>query len=262
MVGVLRRALELDQFEVHYQPLFRTNGELVSLEALIRLQRPGSALTLPEQFIPIAEESGLIIPIGNWVIRQVSRQIREWQAAGHSPVKVAVNVSAVQLVRADFADTVARIIDEEGVAPSLLELELTETELLLDWKLSLQHMHQLRALGLTISIDDFGTGYSSLNHLHSLPVDNIKIDQSFVQNLDAPISSLPVVRSIISLAHQLGLTVTAEGIETEQQLRTVRDLDCDKVQGYLLQRPAAAEVIESAVFEDQENLYAGSRRVS
>jgi EAL domain-containing protein (putative c-di-GMP-specific phosphodiesterase class I) len=164
-------------------------------------------------------------------------------------VKIAVNVSALQLARSDFAETVARILTEEGVDAGMLELELTESEVMRNWDESSQQMRKLRALGLSIAIDDFGTGYSSLSYMHCLPVDTIKIDQSFVSDIGAKATSLPVVRTIVTLAHQLGLAVVAEGVETEDQLQALREIDCDMVQGFLLQRPAPASALDDVLFE-------------
>ncbi len=220
------------------------SGKLVALEALLRFRHPTMGMIPPGKFIPIAEECGLIIPVGEWVLREVCRQGVEWETRGYRPVRLAVNVSAVQFAQPDFAELAGRILAETGMPGDRLELELTETVVMSNVAESISQMRQLRALGVSLAIDDFGTGYSSLNYLHHLEVDRLKIDQSFVADLDAAVSTLPVVQTIIALARSLKQEVVAEGVETGAQLRMLRDAGCDLLQGYLLGLPAPAQVIE------------------
>ena len=186
----------------------------------------------------------MIVPIGAWVLCQACRQNAAWQAAGASNLKVAVNVSATQFSRPDFVETVAQALAESGLAPSLLELELTESVVMRDLDESARQMDRLRALGVSISIDDFGTGYSSLSYLWRLPIDTLKIDRSFLEEIDRDANTIPLVRAIVTLAHGLGLKVVAEGIETRHQLEALRDVGCDLFQGFLLGEPLPAEATE------------------
>ena len=234
----LHRALERNELDIFYQPLFETaTGALVSMEALLRWRHPRLGLVPPNQFIPIAEETGLIVPIGNWVMQQACRQLREWQTAGGIPGKVSVNVSAVQFTRTDFVDVVSSILAETGLQPAALQLEITESVVMRDIDISARQMAELRDLGVSIAIDDFGTGYSSLSYLQRLPVDYVKIDQSFVREIVDGMVPPRLVQAIVMMAHGVGMKVTAEGVETEQQLAALRQLGCDQVQGYLLGRP-------------------------
>jgi EAL domain-containing protein (putative c-di-GMP-specific phosphodiesterase class I) len=193
----------------------------------------------------VAEESGLIVEIGAWVLEEACRQTVAWRQAGYEPVKVAVNVSPVQFARADFVETVAQVLSHSGLDPSFLELELTESVVMRDFEESSRQMERLRALGASISIDDFGTGYSSLSYLRRLPIDTIKIDRSFVKELDVDSNTMPLVQAIVSLAHGLGLDVVAEGVESENQMEALRAVGCDKVQGYLLSASLPASQVES-----------------
>jgi diguanylate cyclase (GGDEF)-like protein/PAS domain S-box-containing protein len=237
----LRRALERNEFCVHYQPQFDLqSGKLVGQEALLRWTHPKLGLIPPDQFIPIAEENELIVPIGAWVLRQACRQAASWQRAGYPLKGMAVNVSAVQFTRPDFVRTIAAVLEESGLEPRFLELELTESLVIRDVRESADKMAQLRALGVQISVDDFGAGYSSLSYLQRLPIDILKLDRSFVEEFKMEAGgSSSLVQGIVSLAHGLGIRVTAEGIETQQQLDLVHHSGCDKVQGFLLGRPCA-----------------------
>jgi diguanylate cyclase (GGDEF)-like protein/PAS domain S-box-containing protein len=233
----LRRALERDELEVFYQPLFHIGGSLVGMEALLRWRHPRLGLVPPGQFIPIAEETGLIVPIGNWVLKEACRQASEWQSPSGSPCRVAVNVSAIQLADHDFVQSVASALAETGLEPACLELEVTESVLMHDLETSGRQLSELRSLGVGIAVDDFGTGYSALSYLHRLPADYLKIDQSFVKEISGGTNSIRLVKAIVTMAHGLGIKVTAEGVETEQQLAVLRQLGCDQVQGFLLGRP-------------------------
>ena len=234
----LHRALERGELEVFYQPLFRvSDGSRAAMEALLRWRRPGFGLIPPAQFIPIAEENGLIVPIGNWVLKQACRQARQWQPISGEPCKVAVNVSAIQFASDDFVEVVRAVLAETGLAPACLELEITESILMQNLETPAHRICELRALGVSIAVDDFGTGYSALSYLHRLPVDYLKIDQSFVKEISGGTNSVRLVQAIVTMAHGLGVKVTAEGVETEEQMVVLRQLGCDQVQGFLLGRP-------------------------
>jgi len=231
--NALRRALENREFDLLYQPVVDVDGKIVGLEALLTWKHPIYGTISPKQFIPIAEETGLIVPIGSWVVREACLDGARWRKAGCRSVRISVNVSALQFVRRDFVETVAAALAYSGFPPHDLELELTESYVMRDLPESLPRMTRIRDLGVSISIDDFGTGYSSLSYLNKLPVDSLKIDQSFLRSLQEPEGSLPVVHSIVRLAHGMNLTVVAEGVETVAELDLVRVLGCDKVQGHV-----------------------------
>jgi EAL domain-containing protein (putative c-di-GMP-specific phosphodiesterase class I) len=236
----LRRALDRGEFTLHYQPQFDLqSGKMVGQEALLRWTNPKLGSIAPDQFIPIAEENGLIVPIGTWVLHEACQQANAWRMAGHALKGVSVNVSAVQFSRSDFVDMIAGVLNRTGLAPRFLELELTESLVIRDVKESANKLEKLRALGVQISVDDFGAGYSSLSYLQRLPIDILKLDRSFVQEFKAS-SGSSLVTGIVSLAHGLGMRVTAEGIETEEQLELVHRSGCDKAQGFLLGRPSPA----------------------
>ena len=243
----LRRALETGEFALHYQPQLDLESDRVfGAEALLRWNSATLGAIPPSRFIPIAEESGLIVPIGTWVIREACRQLAAWDAAGLPALTVAVNLSAVQFQRADLEETVRAALDASGVAPHRLELELTESTLIQDTESVIVTLGRLKALGLGLSIDDFGTGYSSLSYLKRFNVDRLKIDQSFVRGLAADLEYVPIVRAIIQLAHSFGLRTVAEGVEDAQILERLRLLGCDEMQGYYLARPLPPE--DFAVF--------------
>lgn len=238
METVLRSALEEQRFALHYQPLFENpGGRLAGFEALLRLQHTDQSVLSPALFLPAAEESGLIVPIGLWAIREACRSIRNWRRELGASPRVAVNVSAGQLAAPGFADEVGREIERWELPPGALEIELTESLLMTDLDHSRRILEQLKSLGLSLAIDDFGTGYSSLAYLHCLPVDKLKIDQSFVRSIGKQNSTLPVIRAIIAMAEQLGLRVVAEGVETEEQRQALHEARCHELQGYLFGRP-------------------------
>lgn len=231
--NTLRRALENGELDLAYQPVVNMNGTVDGLEALLSWRHPYHGRIPPRRFIPIAEETGLIVPIGAWVMEQACVQGASWLKAGHRNACISVNVSARQFERRDFVAQVARTLRTAGFPPEYLELELTESYLMRNLSESVYRMREIRELGVSISIDDFGTGYSSLSNLTKLPVDSLKIDQSFLRRLLEPRGSLPVVQSIVRLAHGMQLAVVAEGVETEPELDLVRVLGCDKVQGHV-----------------------------
>jgi diguanylate cyclase (GGDEF)-like protein len=238
----LRRALERNELLLHYQPRINLRtGTVCALEALVRWKHPEWGLTQPETFIALAEETGLIVPIGKWVLRHACLQIREWRKAGLA-VSVSVNLSARQFWAGDLTATVAEILCETGVEPSNLELELTEGMIIRDAEKVITTLHALKSIGIGLSIDDFGTGYSSLSHLRRLPVDGVKIAQTFVTDIDAAGSDSGVLaRAIISLGHALNLQVVAEGVETKTQLDFLAAHECDEVQGYYFGEPTSPE---------------------
>jgi diguanylate cyclase (GGDEF)-like protein/PAS domain S-box-containing protein len=245
----LRRALECGELQLYYQPQVKADGRLTGLEALLVWNHPKLGPTSPGQFIPVAEESGMIVPIGLWALGEACRQNVAWQKAGGARVKVAVNVSATQFSRTDFVESVAQALAKSGLDPALLELELTESVVMRDPEESARQMDRLRALGVSIAIDDFGTGYSSLSYLRRLPIDSLKIDRSFLKEIDRDANTIPLVRAIVALAHGLGLTVVAEGVETRHQLEGLREVGCDRFQGFLLGEPAPPEEIEPLLLE-------------
>ncbi len=240
MESNLRLALERGEFYLVYQPqLDLDSGRIHSLEALIRWQHPEQGPISPADFIPAAEENGLIVPIGDWVLRTACADIARWQAAGHS-LRVAVNLSAVQFRNPDLVSAIKSILAESEVAPEWLELEVTEGALMDDSAATLAILDDLRAAGMQLSLDDFGTGYSSLSHLQRLPLNNLKVGRSFVCGLPADKGSLAIVRAIVSLARNLGFTVTAEGIETLEQARILQRLGCETLQGAYISEPVPA----------------------
>ncbi len=243
--NALRRALEHHEFDLLYQPVVNMNGKMDSFEALLTWRHPVYGTISPNQFIPIAEETGLIIEIGSWVIGQACAQGAQWHNAGYRSARVSVNVSALQFERRDFVETVAAALATSGFPANCLELELTESYVMKDLAQAAPRMARIRGLGVSIAIDDFGTGYSSLSYLNKLPVDSLKIDQSFLRSLQEPEGSLPVVQGIVRLAHSLNLTVVAEGVETAAELELVRMLGCDKVQGHIYGPPLKHQAVEA-----------------
>ncbi len=236
----LRTALERNELSLAYQPLYSAQKQLKGFEALLRWTRPEGVTVSPEQFIPIAEETGLIVSIGEWVLAQACRQVVEWNGDAGAAIRMAVNVSAVQLDREDFPDRVARILAESGLAPNLLELEVTETWVIADPKQACKRLERLRALGVGISIDDFGVGHSAFSCLQQLPVDTLKIDRSFIGRLDGSPTGSAIVRTIVALAEELGLQTVAEGVETGEQMEELKKARCGLLQGFLLARPLGA----------------------
>jgi diguanylate cyclase (GGDEF)-like protein len=246
----LRRALAQDELFVQYQPqVDLRSGRLAGFEALVRWRHPEFGIIRPDEFIPIAEETGLIVPIGEWVMRTAVAQLAAWRAQGLPLAPVAVNLSARQFLQSDVLGTVSALLDEHGLAPGLLELELTESVSMADPARSIVVMRGLGDLGLTLSIDDFGTGYSSFSYLKRLPIDKLKIDKSFVQDMAHSAESSAIVQAIVAMSHRLDLCVIAEGVETADQIAALRKADCDQIQGYFYSKPLAAEDCASFIRE-------------
>jgi EAL domain-containing protein (putative c-di-GMP-specific phosphodiesterase class I) len=244
----LRAAIGNEEFELYYQPQVDLQGRLAGLEALVRWNHSAKGLISPGEFIPVAEADGLMVPLGAWVLRRACMQCREWMDRGLTVPSVAVNVSAVQLADSDFAALVKQCLTEARLAPRQLELEITESSFLANAMETSKQIERIRALGIAIAIDDFGTGYSSLSYLHRLPVDRLKIDQSFVRDINnTSAGTASVVRAIVVMAHSLDLSVVAEGVETDEQLEAIREAGCDFAQGYYFYRPlpvdAAAQLL-------------------
>ncbi len=246
----LRQALVRSEFELHYQPVLDlASGRLVGAEALIRWRHPEQGLVPPMKFIPIAERSGLIVDVGEWVLQEACRQMTAWQSAGVPEFVLAVNLSMVQFRRGNIEAVVAAALKAHGLRPGCLELELTESELIQDSEKFIETLQALKALGVRLSIDDFGTGYSNLSYLQRFDVDKLKIDQSFVRRLNASEHDRAIVQAIIQMAHSLGLATTAEGIEDEPTHAKLRALGCDQGQGYLFARPQPAAQFEAFLRE-------------
>jgi len=239
----LRRAMEQqDQLEVHYQPQASlVSGRIIGMEALVRWRHPTRGMISPVDFIPLAEETGLIKPLGDWVLRTACTQLQQFIRAGLPPLRVAVNLSVRQLLQKDFTASVEAVLADTGLAPELLELEITESTLMENAEDTLAALHRLHTLGVRLSIDDFGTGYSSLSYLKRFPVDIIKIDRSFVRDVPQDADDAAIISAIIALAHSLRLEVVAEGVETPSQLEFLRGRHCDLMQGYHLSPAIPAE---------------------
>jgi predicted signal transduction protein with EAL and GGDEF domain len=252
----LRLALQKNELRIVYQPLVGLRENRVTcLEALLRWDHEDKGTISPAEFIPVAEETGLIVPIGEWVLREACRAATRWP----TDARVAVNLSPVQFKNKRLFETVHAALVETGLPPTRLELEITESLLLNDNEQTLQTLHRLRAIGVRISMDDFGTGYSSLSYLRSFPFDKIKIDRSFMRDLESRGDSLAIIKAVIGLGHSLGMSTTAEGVETEEQLRAVREQGCNEVQGFLFSPPLAlSQVMELLEKEVRPQL----RRVS
>jgi diguanylate cyclase (GGDEF)-like protein len=248
----LRRALERDELQLLYQPQVKLTGEIAGLEVLLVWDHRERGRIPPKEFIPIAEETGMILTIGSWVLREACQQVAEWERSGLPVVPAAVNVSALQFAQANFVPTVAGVLAYTGVRPELVELELTESLVMRGVDESIGVMRQVRNLGVRIAIDDFGTGYSSLSYVRQLPADTLKIDASFLNESGPPDSSLPLIRTITELAHTFGLSVTAEGVESANHLEIVRQAGCDRAQGLLFGGPLPAEDIEDLLKDPQK----------
>lgn len=240
----LRKAVQNNEFFLHYQPLVNlANDKVVSVEALIRWNHPEYGLIPPNEFIPLAEEAGMIMKIGNWVLREACSQKAKWTQQGFSSIKVAVNVSPRQFLLLDFPDTVKNILKETGVTANELIIEITENTIIQDFELATSNLDQLKSLGIDISIDDFGTGYSSLLYLSRLPIDHVKIDRSFIRDIDTNQKNKVLTNAMISLAHALEISTVAEGIETNLQKNEVKKMQCDVIQGNLISKPINADQV-------------------
>jgi EAL domain-containing protein (putative c-di-GMP-specific phosphodiesterase class I) len=234
----IRHALERDEFSLHYQPkVSLATGRIVGVEALIRWLHPDLGFVPPDDFIPIAEACGLMVPIGRWVLAQACHQAQAWQDMGLPPIQVAVNISAVELHEKDFLKQVRIVLAETGLDPHLLELELTETFLMADSTSTSAALHELKRLGVKLALDDFGTGYSSLNHLKRFSIDTLKIDRSFVGSVTTNTGDASIVGAVIGMGKSLHMKVVAEGVETPEQLAFLQVHDCPFGQGYYFSRP-------------------------
>ncbi len=248
----LRDALERGEFRLLYQPqVDLATGCIVGIEALIRWQHPLLGMVAPDVFIPLAEENGLIVAIGDWVTQRACRQNRAWQDAGLAPVTLSVNISARQFKEDNLVARVALALRESGLEARYLGLELTESLIMQDLQQALAKMRELKAMGVQLSIDDFGTGYSSLSALKSFPIGHLKIDQSFVRALPEDEDDRAIATAVISLGHKLNLRVVAEGVETEAQRAFLHDHGCDEIQGYYFSRPVDADAIAQLFLEER-----------
>ncbi|MFZ5649854.1 MAG: putative bifunctional diguanylate cyclase/phosphodiesterase [Bacillota bacterium] len=241
----MRRATERGEFEVFYQPKVNIKtGIIGGFEALVRWRHRERGLVSPAEFIPLAEETGLIIPIGEWVLRTACEQNRKWMDAGYPPLRVAVNISARQFQQKNLVERVDQALQETGLHPSWLELEITESVAMQDAEFTIKMLRDFKERGITISLDDFGTGYSSLNYLKRFPLNNLKIDQSFIRNITTDSDDEAIASAVIVLAQNLKLQVIAEGVETKEQLAILRERQCNEMQGYLVGKPVPADEFE------------------
>ena len=246
---------------LHYQPkVSLASGSVSGFEALLRWQHPVRGLVAPAEFIGILEETGLIVAVGEWVIAEVCRQLCAWEAAGIAPLPVAINLSGKQFRHKELETALERVLATSGVNPCLLEFELTESVLMADSQATVRTLQSMRALGVRVSVDDFGTGYSSLAYLKRFPLDTLKIDRSFINDLTTDPGDSTIVRAIIYLAKGLGLTVVAEGVETVQQVEFLRQHACDEVQGFYFSRPMPAATWTLALAGDHQLLLPEARQ--
>ena len=255
MQNDLRKAIEREELVLVYQPRVNIeSGKVTSAEALLRWNHPSWGTISPVEFIPIAEETGQIVEIGEWVLRKVCEQINAWKEKEMIPIRIAVNFSAQQFLQKHLIEHIQRILTETSVNPELLEVEITESVILGNEDIITQTLQQLRKMGICISLDDFGTGYSSLNYLRRFPVDTIKIDKSFIQDISQnKNNSKAIIECIASLAHNLNMSVVAEGVETAEQLNVIRNYHCQEFQGYLCSPPVLPKDFERFLFNDSEN---------
>jgi EAL domain-containing protein (putative c-di-GMP-specific phosphodiesterase class I) len=238
MENKLWKALEQDEFRLFYQPqVDLSTGDIIGVEALIRWLQPDLLFVKPKDFLPLAEETGLIVKIGEWVLRNACSQSRFWQTMGIKPIMITANVSSAQFKQENFVDTVDRIISDTGMDPVYLQLELTESTLMQDSEDTIKKLSAFRDMGIKISIDDFGTGYSSLNYLKRFPISTLKIDQSFIRDINSNQDDQSITRAIIGLARNLNLNVIAEGVEKRRQMVFLRQHGCNAIQGYFICPP-------------------------
>ncbi|WP_279041915.1 putative bifunctional diguanylate cyclase/phosphodiesterase [Brevibacillus borstelensis] len=243
--NALHHALERNELELYYQPQIETKtGRIVGMEALIRWNHPEQGVISPGVFIPLAEETGLIIPIGEWVLETACRQNKSWQEAGAPKVRVAVNLSAAQFYQEEIVDKVKSVLETSGLAAECLELEITESIAMHSVDRVIETFRELHKVGIQVSMDDFGTGYSSLSYLKHFPIKRLKIDQSFIRGIPSRADDAAIASSIIVMAHSLGLQVLGEGVETEEQRQFLAERGCDEMQGYLFSKPVPAKQAE------------------
>jgi diguanylate cyclase (GGDEF)-like protein len=253
--GGLHRAIERHEFVLHYQPIVRLDStDPTGVEALVRWCHPDRGLVLPAEFVPIAEESGFIAAIGRWVLHEACRQSREWRLAGLPPLRIAINISTVELRANGFVESVGGILEEHGLMPGDLELELTETFLMRDSNSTAAVLRSLSSLGVRIALDDFGTGYSSFSHLKRFPIDTLKIDRSFVHSLATDAADASIVSAMIGMGKGLGIRVVAEGVETQEQLALLRKQGCLEGQGYYFARPVSAREVTPLLRRDARKI--------
>ncbi|MDB5867666.1 MAG: response regulator receiver modulated diguanylate cyclase/phosphodiesterase, partial [Betaproteobacteria bacterium] len=251
MESELRRALERDEFVMHYQPkVSLVTGQITGVEALLRWRHPERGLVPPGDFIPLLEETGLIVQTGEWVLKAVCEQIKTWERAGIEPLPVAVNLSARQFLAPDLAGSIRRVLEAHEVKPDLLEVEITESAIMTNADEAIRTLETLEALGVKTSVDDFGTGYSSLGYLKRFPLYALKIDRSFVRDITSDPDDATITQAVISMAHSLQLKVIAEGVETEAQLEFLERYGCDEVQGYLYSKPIPGEECGIMIADD------------
>jgi EAL domain-containing protein (putative c-di-GMP-specific phosphodiesterase class I) len=249
----LQKALQNEEFILHYQPKYGVNSRvLVGVEALLRWQHPQYGLTMPDQFIPALEENGLINSVGEWVLRTACAQNKLWQNEGYAPITVSINISAVQFRSKQLIETVAQVLDETGLDPRYLELELTESMFISNTEGAINTMYRLKDLGVALSIDDFGSGYSSLSYLKRFPVDYLKIDRSFIKDIEVSSKDAAITNAIAVLAHSLNMKLVAEGVESQGQLEYLKSRGCQELQGFLFSRPVSAREI-SALLENEKS---------
>jgi EAL domain-containing protein (putative c-di-GMP-specific phosphodiesterase class I)/CheY-like chemotaxis protein len=249
----LRGALEGEQFVLHYQPkLELSTGRVAGVEALLRWRRPGHGLVYPAEFVPVLEETGMVVRVGGWIIDEACRQIAEWQEQGAREVRVAVNVSSRQFVEGDLEGVVRAAIERHGIEPGMLELELTESALMTNAERTIEVLERLKKLGIRIAIDDFGTGYSSLAYLKRFPIDKLKIDIAFVRDIVTNPDDAAIALAIISMAHSLHMQVIAEGVETRAQMAYLRRHRCDEIQGFHFSRALPASQLVELVHKNRE----------
>jgi len=248
----LRGAVEREEFVVHYQPQVRIpDFHLVGMEALVRWRHPSLGMLYPSEFVQLAEDSGLIIALGDWVLRDACSQNMAWQDKGLAPMRLSVNFSARQFQQPSFIASVTEILKETNLDPRWLELELTESSIMKEPEQAIEKLHELKLMGIRVAIDDFGTGYSSLNYLKRFPIDTLKIDRAFVSDVCKDPHDTAIVRAIITLGHALDLTVIAEGVETQEQLQYLSSLGCDVVQGFLFSKSLSAPAFEELLVEQR-----------
>ena len=266
----LRRALEREEFRVYYQQIVSLDdGRISGCEALLRWQHPKRGLISPSEFIPVAEETGLIVPIGRWVLHEACRQLHTWQKKfrSKSPLTISVNFSSKQFMEPELVDQMKQILANTGLAPHSLKLEITESLIMENPEAARALLLELKALDIQMGIDDFGTGYSSLSYLHRFPIDRLKIDRSFVNRMGLDKENAEIVRTIVTLAHNLGVDVIAEGVETTEQLALLRGLKCKYGQGFLFSAPVDSETAEGLIagkpcWEDDISAFHGPRAIA